>query len=205
MRKLVAGVAIGGSLTIGAVGTLLVVDSSSPAAPSAQICSSFSGSGPVPFCSFRVDGSRLQIILRNNATGIPPVLCSLTPSGANRPTDTVTLGPGERGTLGAVVPGNLPRSFDVGCEGGAPGNDRVSRHTTIIARGEAAGPRTTNPAPRRYSAPAPPPSTRDAPSTRSAPAQPVEPADPPRSDDDGASKISPPDTTTTTTTVPRPT
>jgi len=198
MRKLVAGVAIGGSLTIGAVGTLLVVDSSSPAAPSAQICSPFSGSGPIPFCSFRVAGSRLEIILRNNATGVPPVLCSLTPSGADRPTDTVTLGPGERGTLGAAVPGSLSRTFEVDCQGGAPGNDRVSRHTTIIARGEAAGSRTTNPVPR-YSAPRPAPSTRDTPSTQSVP---TEPADPPRPDD-GTSTISPTDTTTTTTTVPR--
>lgn len=201
MRKFVAGLAIGGSLTLGAIATLSVVDAESPAAPTSAVCGPFSGSGPIPGCAFRVDGSRLQISLHNNATRTPPVVCTLTPSGALQPTDTTAMGPDARGTLGAAVFSGVSRTFVVDCRGGGTGNDRVARQTTIVARAEAPTvERTTPPARRSSRAPAPsaPPVTPET----------SEPSDGGAATSTGDAAVpeqtstATPTTTTTTTTVP---
>ncbi|EON30478.1 hypothetical protein GTC6_22412 [Gordonia terrae C-6] len=201
MRKLVAGLAIGGSLTLGAVATLLTVDSESPAAPPTVSCPPFSGSGPIPGCSLRVDGTHLQITLYNNATRSPAVECTLTPSGALRPTDSASMGPGSRGTLGASVFPSVSRVFVVDCRGGGTGADRVERQTTISARTEAPVPERTTP-PARRSSPPPAPS---APSTSRESDVPADDSAPqPSTGDAGSAEaaIPPPTVTTTTTTVP---
>ncbi|MFE0751368.1 hypothetical protein [Gordonia sp. NPDC058843] len=201
MRKLATGLAIGGSLILGTTATLLAVDSESPAASPSQGCGPLSGAGPIPGCSFRVDGTRLQISLYNNATRNPAVVCTLTPSGALHPTDTTTMAPGARGTLGAAVFPNASRTFFVDCRGGGAGTDRVARQTTITARAEAAPSERTTP-PIRRSSPAP------APSAPSSSLDSDDPADVtttrPSTEDPAPERTATttPTITTTTTTVP---
>ncbi|WP_435084428.1 hypothetical protein [Gordonia hongkongensis] len=197
MRKFVAGLAIGGSLTFATATTLLAVDSESPAASPSVNCGPLAGSGPIPGCSYRVDGTRLQISLYNNATRNPGVECTLTPSGAVHPTAATTMGPGSRGVLTASVYPNVPRTFVVHCLGGGAGADRVDRQTTIAARAETPEPARTTPSVRRTS-PAPVPS---APSTSSEPEGPAEITTTPPTTEDAApgNAVT---TTTTTTTVP---
>ncbi|MFT4393354.1 hypothetical protein ACLTEW_00340 [Gordonia lacunae] len=201
MRKLVAGLAIGGSLTLGTAVTLLTVDSESPAAPPNVSCPPFAGSGPVPGCAVRVDGARLQIDLYNNATRDPAVVCTLTPSGALRPTDSTAMGPGSRGSLGAAVFPNVSRTFVVECRGGGAGADRVERQTTISARAEAPVTERTTPPVRRSS----PPPAPSAPSESRESDRPADDPAPQTSTRDVApdeTTTTAPTVTTTTTTVP---